>query len=172
MKLKYLLASSTVFLFAGCADLNSGPYSGGYDCSYYGTCGNSSPGYGTYPPPSYGSPYDRDYRYERERQLEREREHNARRERERWERENDRHRREEERERERERHDRDRERHHAVIAPPHIDNSIRPNCPSGTVFTGNTCRITDNKLRRPGGDGNINPCPKGMWVSGDRCVGK
>ncbi len=52
------------------------------------------------------------------------------------------------------------------------DNVVRPHCPAGTQFTGSTCRITDQRLRRPGGDGNINPCPSGQWVSGDRCVGK
>jgi len=50
-------------------------------------------------------------------------------------------------------------------------NVILPSCPSGTQFNGRHCQIVDQRLRKPGGDGNINPCPKGMWVSGDRCVG-
>jgi len=61
-----------------------------------------------------------------------------------------------------------------VIPPPSTSSgsSITPNCPSGTVYTGRTCKITDNSLKKPGGDGNINPCPKGMWVSNGTCVGK
>lgn len=50
-------------------------------------------------------------------------------------------------------------------------NIVRPSCPSGTQFNGRHCRIVNQGLRKPGGDGNINPCPKGMWVSGDICVG-
>ena len=61
-----------------------------------------------------------------------------------------------------------------VIPPPSnsTGSSITPNCPSGTVYTGRTCKITDSSLKKPGGDGNINPCPKGMWVSNGTCVGK
>lgn len=61
-----------------------------------------------------------------------------------------------------------------VVRPPTTSSgtSITPSCPAGTVFTGRTCKITDSKLRKPGGDGNINPCPKGMWVSNGTCVGK
>ncbi len=54
--------------------------------------------------------------------------------------------------------------------PPAAEPIIRPSCPSGSSFDGRSCNITDNRLRRPGGDGRINPCPSGMHVSGDRCV--
>ncbi len=56
-------------------------------------------------------------------------------------------------------------------ATPPPPPEIKPSCPSGTRFDGSTCKITDNSLKRKGGDGDINPCPKGMWVSGGRCVG-
>lgn len=36
-----------------------------------------------------------------------------------------------------------------------------PSCPSGTVLDGHGCRITNPSLRRPGGDGYINPYPNG-----------
>ena len=52
------------------------------------------------------------------------------------------------------------------------NNEIRPSCPAGTQYDGRHCKITDQKLRKPGGDGNINPCPRGMWVAGGKCVGK
>jgi len=54
-------------------------------------------------------------------------------------------------------------------APP-AQPVIRPSCPSGSSFDGRSCNITDNRLKRPGGDGRINPCPSGMRVSGDRCI--
>jgi|GEM_PF-6864729 len=77
------------------------------------------------------------------------------------------------------RHDNNTSSHGSVSVPPPPPprqepkpNSIpRPNCPSGTELVGRACKITDSRLRKPGGDGNINPCPSGMWVSGDRCVG-
>jgi len=88
--------------------------------------------------------------------------------------------------RDRDRRDRDHDRDHhdnrpkppvhvQPPAPPPVNttnNTIAPSCPSGTVYDGRTCKITDNRLKRPGGDGNINPCPKGMWVSNGNCVGK
>jgi hypothetical protein len=52
-----------------------------------------------------------------------------------------------------------------------IDSTIKPSCPSGTTFNGQHCIINDPSLKRKGGDGKINPCPKGMWVSGGRCIG-
>ena len=55
--------------------------------------------------------------------------------------------------------------------PPASNPEIRPSCPSGTSYDGKHCVITDKRLKQKGGDGNINPCPKGMWVSGNRCVG-
>ena len=54
--------------------------------------------------------------------------------------------------------------------PPANANVVRPSCPAGTNFDGKSCIITDGSKRRPGGDGRINPCPKGMWVSGGVCV--
>lgn len=58
-----------------------------------------------------------------------------------------------------------------VAAPPVEVQAVRPSCPAGTRYDGKSCLITDDSLRRKGGDGRINPCPKGMWVSGDVCVG-
>lgn len=82
----------------------------------------------------------------------------------------------------RDRHDRDNDRDHhdhkpappinttpQVITPP-PPPPVAPSCPSGSVFDGQHCKITDNRLKRPGGDGNINPCPKGMWMSGGQCI--
>jgi len=54
--------------------------------------------------------------------------------------------------------------------PPQATPAPQPSCPPGSVFTGSSCKITDSRLRRPGGDGNINPCPKGMWMSGNGCI--
>ena len=54
--------------------------------------------------------------------------------------------------------------------PPPQQQEVRPSCPSGTVFDGSHCKITDSNLKRPGGDGNINPCPRGMWFSGGKCI--
>jgi hypothetical protein len=51
--------------------------------------------------------------------------------------------------------------------PP--EQVIRPNCPPDTTFDGRVCIVPQNR-RRPGGKGTINPCPQGMWLSGDRCV--
>ena len=45
-----------------------------------------------------------------------------------------------------------------------------PSCPSGTRFDGKSCIITDSRLKKPGGDGRINPCPKGQWLSNGRCI--
>ncbi len=60
-----------------------------------------------------------------------------------------------------------------IVTPPlSVGTNISPSCPSGTVFTGRTCKITDNRLKKPGRDGNINPCPKGMWISNGKCIGK
>lgn len=139
------------FLLTACVEQN--PYSNDpyppRDCHYYGDC---------------GSRYDRrdDYdRYERERR-EREREA-ARRDRDRY--------RDEHRDDWGYRNDH-RDTPRPAPAPKPQETVIRPSCPSGTQYDGRHCKITDSKLKRPGGDGNINPCPKGMWVSGDRCVGK
>lgn len=54
--------------------------------------------------------------------------------------------------------------------PPPAQNVIRPHCPPGTNHVGDSCIITDDRLRRKGGDGRINPCPSGMRVSGDKCI--
>ena len=137
-----------VFLLTSCVEqypYSSDPYPP-RDCHYYGNCG-----------------YDRydDYdRYERERRHREREEERRERERERW--------RDEQRENRRRREE---YRPAPVPAPKPQEPVIRPNCPSGTQFDGRHCKIIDQRLRRPGGDGNINPCPKGMWVSGDRCVG-
>lgn len=159
------------FLLNACVE-GQYPYGGNYgssydpyptrDCHYYGNCG-----------------YGNDDRYDHERYE---------RDRRRHEREEDR-RAEERREEERRERDRWRNEHRndwgyqndqrrpapTPVPPPPPkpqENVIRPSCPSGTQYDGRHCKIIDQKLRRPGGDGNINPCPKGMWVSGDRCVGK
>ena len=58
----------------------------------------------------------------------------------------------------------------AVVVPVPAQQNISPSCPSGTRYNGRTCVITDNRLRKPGGDGNINPCPKGMWNSNGKCI--
>lgn len=58
----------------------------------------------------------------------------------------------------------------AVIPRP-ADSIVKPSCPPGTDYNGRSCIVPKNR-RRPGDRGDINPCPKGMWVSGDRCVGK
>ncbi|MBP9837255.1 MAG: hypothetical protein KBC84_00930 [Proteobacteria bacterium] len=54
-------------------------------------------------------------------------------------------------------------------APRPQENIIRPSCPSGTSFDGKHCIIPEGQ-RRPGGKGTVNACPKGMWLSGDKCV--
>ena len=54
--------------------------------------------------------------------------------------------------------------------PPRVQNSPAPSCPAGTRFDGQHCVILDNSLRKKGGDGNINPCPKGYWMSNGSCV--
>lgn len=46
---------------------------------------------------------------------------------------------------------------------------VKPSCPAGTTFNGRHCIVPEDK-RRPGGKGTVNACPKGMWLSGDRCV--
>ena len=156
-------ALSLLLLVSGCVD-NQYPYSSGYSnqssgyrgCEYYGNC-----------------PYRDDYRHDRDRYRDddRYRDHD-RYDRDRYD--------DRDRDRDRDRHDRDdyqRKPPERVTPPPApapkpAEPVVRPNCPAGTQYTGRTCKIVDQKLRRPGGDGNINPCPSGMWVSGDKCVGK
>lgn len=50
----------------------------------------------------------------------------------------------------------------------HVNN--KPNCGSGTVFDGHGCKIVDSRLKKPDGDGYINPCKNGAWFSNGRCV--
>lgn len=45
-----------------------------------------------------------------------------------------------------------------------------PSCPFGTVMDSRGCKIIDPKMRRPGGDGYINPCSSGYYYHGGRCV--
>ena len=72
------------------------------------------------------------------------------------------------------RHDDDRDRRPSKPAPtptpPPAPPVIRPSCPSNTTFDGKHCIVPENQ-RRKGGKGTVNACPKGMWVSGDQCVG-
>lgn len=176
--MKRLSALLLVLLFVGCVDPNS---SSNYDCSYYGDCGYDHDYQSRHP--YYEDRYrgDRDRLNRERRELERERERAERereryerqreREHDRWERNRERDRQREEKERERDERHREREkRPHDRPTPPPNHAEIKPHCPAGTEFTGRTCKITDSKLRKKGGDGNINPCPSGMWVSGDRCV--
>ena len=69
--------------------------------------------------------------------------------------------------------DHKRDEHHYQAPPPPPpkpkEQVIRPSCPPNTTFDGKHCIIPKNQ-RRPGGQGTINACPKGMWLSGDRCV--
>jgi hypothetical protein len=113
----------------------------------------------------YDRDYDNDY-YDND--------HRRRRYREREERRRDREEIRQERDAYRDALERERQRRQAIERvnenQQNNDNIIRPKCPAGTKFTGRTCKITDPRLKKPGGDGNINPCPKGMWLSGDRCV--
>lgn len=70
-------------------------------------------------------------------------------------------------------HDRDYRNNQYPTARPQAaprSSGSTPACPSGTRFDGQSCIITDSRLRRPGGDGRINPCPKGQWMSGGRCI--
>lgn len=64
-------------------------------------------------------------------------------------------------------------RHYGTVPPPppqiKQEEVIRPNCPAGTTFDGRHCIIPENQ-RRSGGKGTVNACPKGMWLSGDRCI--
>ncbi len=54
--------------------------------------------------------------------------------------------------------------------PPAQPPVIRPSCPGGTTFDGRHCKINDPDKIKPGHKGTVNACPKGMWLSGDRCV--
>jgi len=51
--------------------------------------------------------------------------------------------------------------------PPQQD--IKPNCPKNTTFNGKHCILPKDQVK-PGKKGTINPCPKGMYVSGGKCV--
>ena len=117
---------------------------------------------------------DRDDYYEERRRRDREEY-----ERERWERRRD------ERRRDKERNDENRDQHYDLTPkfPPTMPppgrprddrrddrrDEVRPSCPSGTTFNGKHC-IQRESDRRPGGKGTINPCPKGMRLSNERCV--
>ena len=138
------------FVLSACVDANYPTGSGSYprrDCHYYGNCGYDY--------------YHHDYDYDRRRYYDDDRDRRERRERE--------------RERERRERERDARRDQRIVPPPApkpVAKVIVPSCPAGTKFDGRHCKIIDQRLRRPGGDGNINPCPKGMWVAGGKCVGK
>lgn len=69
-------------------------------------------------------------------------------------------------------HNHDDNSQHQTPPPPPATPApeIRPSCPAGTRADGRSCVIVDQSLRKPGGDGRINPCPKGMWNSGGRCI--
>lgn len=145
---KYLISFAVIANLAACVDGQYGSYpNSGYPYPNYPTYpSNYPPPPPAYPPPAYYPPQD-PYRYPPPPRYD----NNGR-----W-------------------NDRNNNNQPApvVVAPtPAPAPVIRPSCPAGTNFTGNSCVITDPKLRRPGGDGRINPCPSGMWVSGDRCVGK
>ena len=186
--LKRIFIIFSVCCVCACMDVNgAGKYpSSSYPASYPSSYPSGSyGGYGTTRSSGYCAHYDRygrcddnSYR-ERQRELERQE-----RERERWE--------DEMRERELERLRRENHEHEMqerrrenrpyqgsigqghkppiIEQRPNREDVIHPNCPAGTVYTGSTCKITDSSLKKPGGDGNINPCPKGMWVSGGKCV--
>ncbi|MCC6933892.1 MAG: hypothetical protein IT292_11690 [Deltaproteobacteria bacterium] len=186
-----LLATLAALTFVACEPVHSGNY--GRRDPYWG--GGRYDSYPAQRETYYGGYYDSDPHndrndYYRQREREREREYERRerereREQERWEDEQER--RERQRQREHER-DRNRQSNHVERYPDvHTGGGgysqpkpqpkpqpaeIRPSCPSGTHFDGSHCKIDDQRLRKPGGDGNINPCPKGMWVSSGRCVGK
>lgn len=178
-----------VILAASSCVENDYPNSSNNDCYYNGTCGSNSGNQGGYGRPPYYNPsrnnrYDYyDYRRDRrhydnryDNRYDHRRPHDNDRYNDRYN--NDRH-------DNGHRNDDRRDDNYHGNKPPRYDappqpkpqrpqesNVVRPHCPAGTQFTGSTCRITDQRLRRPGGDGNINPCPSGQWVSGDRCVGK
>jgi len=154
----------SLILLTACAPLDSDDSYGDYDhrdCRYYGNCNHDDSHWDRRPYDRYPNrrdPYYNDH------------DHNDYRKPPRYDNHND-------------DHDSNDDNHYRkpnqVQRVPNRDqnriptnNDIKPNCPAGTRYDGSHCKITDQKLRKPGGDGNINPCPKGMWVSSGKCVGK